>query len=366
MGIYDQRLDNDLTQIRAQAAHMGQLVQAALKDAVRCLFSGNEELANLVILGDQIINRKRWEMCRLCHDCTARNLPSAGHLRFISSALRLAEELERIGDYAVNICRQTLHMIHPPEGGIKRGLEGMTRESRAMLEQALDAFNNRNPELARGTMVMADQVEHSLKNAILDLEERGQEQDASIRDLMNLYAVFYTLERISDRAKNICEETLFVSSGEMKPAKQFDILFIDEDNSCLSPMAEAIARKGFGRSARYQSAGRHPAEKADPDMLGFMARHGFDLSRFSPRGLEDGASVIQSNINSIIVSLQGPVRTYPLAIPFHTVFLQWDVGPVPEEGLEPEEALRRYEEIYREIALQIRRLLELLRGEETI
>ena len=107
-------------------------------------------------------------------------------------------------------------------------------------------------------MGMADQVERTFDTVFADLlAEEGRRR---IKDLFGLLVVFNALERVSDQAKNICEETVFAVTGEGKAAKVYNILFIDEDNSCQSQMAEAMARKSFPHAGRYTSAGRQPAD----------------------------------------------------------------------------------------------------------
>ena len=133
-------------------------------------------------------------------------------------------------------------------------------------------------------------------------------------------------------------------------------IWIDEDNGCLSPMAEAIASNQYPESGRYRSAGRNPAEQLDPTLVGFLNKRGIDLAEKRPAALDLTHRELAEQ--HVIVSLQGPVQSYISPIPFHSTALEWDLGPAPEAGNE-----QRVEELYREIALQIKDLMELLRGE---
>ncbi len=365
MSIYEKRLIEDEARIRTEVINMGRLVAASLRDAIQAMFTGSDKLASHTIISDQLVNRKVRHLNRLCHNFIARHLPSAKHLRFVSSALRLVGELERIGDYVVNISRETLHVTRAPTGLLKREMEMMFNQTHPMLEQALEAFANDNAELARGTMLMADQVQRQLDNAFQDLVKEGDQQLETTRNLLDLYSVFYMLERTSDRAKNICEETLFIVMGETKPEKVFRVLFIDQTNSFHSLMAEAIARKSFPATGSYTSAGLNPAKEANPYMVEQMRRFGMDLSEAKSSSLKDlGGDLSEYDV---IVSLDGGVRDYPIKVPFHSATLNWEIDPIPEGFLDtaPEEKRQvLFEQIYRQIALNVNELMERIRGEE--
>lgn len=362
MAIYEQRLQRDLDRIREEVSHLGESVEEAVRNGLTALFSGNAELANLTVLRDQGINRQCRKVNRLCHNFIARHLPSAGHLRMIASVLRLVNELERVGDYGVTISREFLHLKAAPSDVLRRDLEVMAGHARAMLSQSLTSFNEENAERARGTMAMADQVGRELDMAYADLVEQGSKGAVDIRQMLDLHAIFYTLERISDRSKNICEETLFVVAGETKAEEVFTILFIDQVNSVQSQMAEAIAKKGFPNAGIFRSAGQKPAADLEPAMVEFMRRNGLDLQGMHPQGLD----AFTPNINEVdvVISLEGPVSGYSLELPFHTAFLEWEVGKPPAANADQKAVQSQYEAMYREISLKVGDLMELLRGEE--
>ena len=100
MAIYEQRLQADLKYIHDQIRSMGDLVEASVSNATKAFLTENAALANHTVLSDNVINRKMREIDHDCHTFIARHLPSAGHLRLISSIIRLNINLERIGDYA--------------------------------------------------------------------------------------------------------------------------------------------------------------------------------------------------------------------------------------------------------------------------
>ena len=361
MSHYEQRLENDLNRIRDHVKALAKRAEEATKNAVHALLTGNEKLAYATILADNPINRAMRELDKLCHGFIALHLPSAGHLRFISAVIRTTIELERIGDYAVTICRESVQLSHIPDGMIAREIELLSGESLRMLHQAVVAFDEGNAEAARATMLIADQVERTFDTMFAELLREEGQGHWSMKDLFALLVIFNMLERVSDQAKNICEDTVFAVTGETKAKKVYRVMFLDEDNSCQSQMAEAIARKSFPNSGRYSSAGRQAASLLNQEMLEFLDQRGLNISEAESQALDLSPQEL-SDLH-VIVSLQGAVKNYVPQIPFHTSALEWDVGSIPE-GLEPAERQRRFEEMYRELALQIRDLMETLRGEE--
>jgi phosphate transport system protein len=358
MSHYEQRLENDLTRIRSSVSDMAAKVETAVKNAIHALNTGNDKLAAATILGDHPINRTMRRIDQLCHAFIALHLPSAGHLRLLSSVIRANIELERIGDYAVTIARESLQLSAPPTGPLAAELERVGNETRIMLRQAIESFNELNADKARATMVMEEQMENDLDLVYAELMA-NDERDA-VKSLLTIFAVFTQLKRVADQAKNICEEAVFAATGDMKAPKIYNILFIDEDNSCQSQIAVALARKNFPGSGIYTSGGRKPAASMNPAMTVFMERHGISLEGVAPAPLD--MTPLELTHLHVIVSLQGPVSAYFDKIPFHTTPLEWDISTAPAQS--DSAAFDAWlEEIYRDMAVQIRDLMELLRGE---
>jgi phosphate transport system protein len=167
--VYEERLERDLTRIREKMAGMSFLVGEALENAVTALIKRDHKLAYAIILEDNCINRGFEEINQLCYGFVARHLPSAGHLRMISSILRMNIEMERIGDYAVTICRETVQFSQPYSKKILRNIEQMANECLHILNLALKAFNENNTDLADNTMGLSDRANITFINAYHDL-----------------------------------------------------------------------------------------------------------------------------------------------------------------------------------------------------
>ena len=357
MSHYEERLEQDLDKIREHIATMADKVEEALKNAIRALQIGDRQLASTTILADHAINRSMREIDRLCHAFIAVHLPSAGHLRLLSSAIRANIEIERIGDYAVTIARVSQQLAAPPEGTMARELERIASEAQLMLHQAISSFKELNADVAKATMVMEREMEYDLEGIYAELT--ANEDRERVRELLAVFAVFTHLKRVADQAKNLCEEAVFAATGETKAPKVYNILFVDENNSLFSQMAQAVARKNYPGSGKYSSVGRQPAKELNAAMVEFMEQHGFDLGEARPKPMDlTHKEMVEKHL---IISLQGPVKEYFATLPFHTTGLEWEVGAAAAGGDEAG-TTPQLEAVYGEIAVRVRDLMETLRG----
>jgi phosphate transport system protein len=351
MSHYEERLERDLSQIKQQVALLAGLVEKALDDAVHALLADDDPLAYATILADNRVNAVSNELDRMRMAFIGVHLPSGSHLRLMAAVAYTNVALERIGDYAVTICREAVQ-VPRPQGLLEREIELMASESRQMLKQAVEAFLEGNADQAKATMVIADHVERTLDMAFGDLV--GESDHSNVKDLFAYLTVFNSLERVSDQAKNICEDTVFAVTGQPKGPKFFRILFLDEDNSLLGPIAEAIARKNFPEVGEYHSRGRS-AGALDATSIALLQDLGIDLDSHRPQAIPARHQELAAF--QIIVSLQGPVKSYVEQIPFHTVALEWEVS-------QPGSGQRDLRMLSREIALQVSNLMTVLRGQE--
>ena len=360
MSHYEERLEHDITEIQQKVANQGLKVEKSIKDAVRALLTGNHSLSYETIIEDNVVNRTNDEVNRLCYAFIARHLPSAGHLRRVSSILHVCADLERIGDQAVAISKVAVQLSKSPDETMIRHIKRLSEESAHMLHQAVTAFNDDNLELAKATMVLDSQVDHSFQNAYEDLSDEKNKETWTIKDLLGLLSVFYCLERVSDLAKNICEKTVFSVSGEGKKRKPVSVLFLEESSNYLTVMAEAIGRKSFPHTGIFSSAGKKPLENLDPEFSRFMTEYGFD---FKPKKQTTIEMLPPLDEFTVIVSLQGPIDSYISAIPFNVIILEWEVGP-PISEIPEQEKPGRFKESYLLLSEKIHDLLKTMRGKE--
>lgn len=356
MSIYEERLQKDLEVIRQRFREQADSVAAAVENALQAVLTADDQLAYLTVIGDARINRRMREIDALCHRFIAVHLPTAGHLRRISSGLRINNQLERLGDYAVIVSREAVRLSDVPPASVAHDLETIGDESQRMLRQATTAALDDNAEIARVTIDMHGHMEHTL-DAIYENLLASQ---LPAKELVAMFVIFNMLKRVADQAKNISEEALFAVTGEEKPLKTSRVLFVDSDNTRLSKMAELVARKTSPENAYFASAGRSPGGSFDPHMLEFLQTCGIDVESDEPTSL---ASLRRGlDAFDVIVSVEGPVKEHVAEIPFHTSALEWQLD-TPQMAAGSALAPEDYQEIYRAITHQVRDLMRALRGE---
>lgn len=360
--IYEERLQRDLERIRTSVASVAANVEKALRDALQAFLRLDKALANSTVLGDLPINRKIRQIDRLCHFFVARHLPSAGHLRYISSVMRTTIALERMGDYAATIAREAKTLASPVDESVQRAAHRMAEQALTMLGQAIQAFDEQNADLARGTMGYAYQVDNTFSGIFDKLVQIGEKDGHSIQDLFGTLITLNRIERVSDQAKNICEETIFAVTGETKKPKVYRILFLEKTDDCLGKMAVAIAEKAYPEAGAYSSAGVVPAPQINVACSEFLEEMGLDIDDPRPHLLDQ----FPENLDDfhIIVSLDGSIDQYVTQVPFHTTSLEWSLpsAPTSQQGeLAAREAL---DAVYRTLTAKIGDLMDILHGEE--
>lgn len=359
MSHYEERLERDLAAITAHVFELGERVEEALKDTVDALLANDWDASNAVILGDMATNRSSRALDRACHAFVVRHAPSAGHLRFVSSVLRISVALERLGDYAVTVARENVQMRGPLPESVRRDVELIAHQGWAMLDQALHAFVERDVDLARTTMGQTAQVEMTFQKVYADLLAEGEQGQHSVKDLFALLGVIASIGRVSDHAKNICEETVFTVTGETKEPKVFRILFVDRRNDFASQIAEAFARKAFPNSGRFESAGWDAAETVPAELIEFLAGHGLDLDGLEPTPFE--ASPARLADYHLVVALDAGVRERIAEVPYRTIVLEWDL-PVVDATRQAGDGGNDASETYRQVTERVSSLIETLRG----
>jgi len=354
---YEQRLTRDLSEIQKRVVNVGRRVGRALDEAVKGVVSFNKEQLNQVMLHDHPINRETRAIDQLCHSFVARHLPAARHLRFVSSVLRLTVAIERIGDYAVTLGRVSVRLSQPLHKDTLAHVQAMGDRAIQMLSDALDAFEGGDVSQARTTKKIAKEIDELHDTLFTEVMAAGDER--TLREVVSVVTILSHIERVSDQAKNICEEVLFVETGETKQPKTYRILFVDETNSLISPLACAIAEKAFPESGRYASAGWAPSGEFHPALDRISDSLGLDISDTGPTILQE---MTGPSPYHVIVLLRPDESEVLPEIPFHTIVLRWSLGPSPEGGKESFDT--RLEQMARDLSVRIQELMVTLRGDD--
>jgi len=359
---FEESLQRDSKVIRSKVLEMAALADRALKDSLRALTERNRQLAYSVILRDKNIDELEQEIDRLCLEFLVRQQPVAVHLRFAYAAIKINLELERIGDYAESIARQVLKISSLEPQPSYEKFVAIATLSIPMLQQAVQAFVDQNPALARSTMVIEEEVD-ALRNGInAALVKQYTDGKIPLETFTSLLTIARRFERVSDQAKNICEEVLYLCTGEYmkhKGTAALRVLFVDIRNACRSQMAEAIANSLGRANFVFSSAGMDP-HPIDPVTIKFLAEKGLDISNHKSKGV---SQIPNLDHYQVIVALDKDAKKIFPPPPTKTVALDWNVkDPSFVEG-SPEEIRAAYEGTFQYINTHVRDLVEAILGE---
>ncbi|MEZ4425580.1 MAG: PhoU domain-containing protein [Gemmatimonadota bacterium] len=356
MSHYEQRLEQDAQALRSGVAKVGKWVSENVADAVRALTTNDKVLANRTILRDRAVNRQIDDLDHLCHVFVIRHLPSAGHLRLVSSVLRVNVALERIGDYAVTACRELLQLSAPLPEGVAADIAILGDQAGAALRNAVEAFVTGDLSKAAQAEGMAKQVDPTFLKTYRDLTQAGDRDERQTRDLFSTLLAARVIKRVADQAENLCEQTQFQVTGESKGHKTYRILFFDERGALLSRMAQSFAEEAYPDTGRFRSAGYAPADHFDPGLLAFLQQRGVHVEG-APVALAKALDVPKHY--HVIVGIGAKASNHIKDIPFRTVTLTWDLGTALQEAERVPET-ERYSALYRAVADHVTALMETL------
>lgn len=352
MSFYEQRISVDLEAIRNDVLKLGRVVESAVNNAVHAALSRDQKLAYQTIVGDAPINRESERITTECHTFIARHLPSAGHLRFVSSAIRLVVLFERVGDYAATICRESVQLSKPLSGDFREKMKEMAADSAKMMGQALQSFDEQNQSLAESTIAFARQIDREFVSAYSALATA--DDDLGNEELLRRLVIIRQLERVSDQAKNLCEEIVFFLTGETKKRRPVRILFVADTDDTFTQIAVAIGRKLFSDRAEFDSIGKKPVSEISSEVLSFLSEHGFETDDLAPLA-EDNIDQVLPKYDVAIV-LDEAVDALISKVPYGKVALDWWIPASSSDA-------NRTADGYRYLRGEIESLVVTLRGE---
>jgi phosphate transport system protein len=206
-------LSEDLQAVRSRLLDLCALTEDLVRMAVEALEERDLEKARRVIVADQEVDALELELDEMCINLLALHQPVARDLRFIAMAMRISNDIERIGDHAVNLAEAVVHLDGQPHLGRLRQLDDMARIARQMLANALDAFTRGDAQLARDVCRRDDQVDALLDAIFRVLLTHMMEEPRRIGAGMSLILASRNLERIADLATNIAEDVVYMVEG---------------------------------------------------------------------------------------------------------------------------------------------------------
>ncbi len=361
---YEKNLQHDIDRIRRKVTDMSARVERALRNSLQALKERNRQLAYSVILRDQQVDELEKEIDRLCLEFLLRQQPVAGTLRFVYAALRINLELERVGDYAESVSRHVLTVCATPGEIPDDRFTEMGALAVPMLHDAVKAFVNQNVELARKTAEVEDRVDALRYDISHELVKRQQEGRLPLESLLALLTIVNRFERAADQAKSICQEVLYMCTGEYsrhQGTEVYRVLFIDDHNACLSQMAEAIGNSLGQAKFIFSSAGLEP-KPVDPRTTLFLDGKGISTARSTSRSV---AQVPHLEAYQIVVALVDDARKVFPPPPTKVVCFDWSQVVDPSKVTGSDEQIRAaYEAAYGLLRAQIQDLAKAILGDD--
>lgn len=202
--------EDEFEDLRRDLLFMASLAEKAVELSVTALQTRDEKLADQVITDDARINLLEVKIDNACVELLAKHQPMASDLRFIASAMKINNDLERIADHAVNIAESTHNLLVEPELKPLIDIPRMAKLAQGMVREALDAFIHRDVARAVEVCKRDDEVDALNDQLLRELVTYMLTDSKNISRALSLILISKNLERIADLATNIAEEVVFM------------------------------------------------------------------------------------------------------------------------------------------------------------
>ena len=208
-------LQRDLDYLKKELLGIASMVEQAANKALRAVMDRRTDLAEVVVKDDENIDKREVHIEEYCLKVLALHQPVAADLRFIITVLKVNNDLERMGDLAVNIAERALYLSAHPQLEVSLDFTQMAEDVRTMVRSSLDALTNQNTKLARDVLAMDDKIDAANRKMFALMEEQMRADPENISRAGCLLSVSRHLERIADLATNIAEDVVYMVEGEM-------------------------------------------------------------------------------------------------------------------------------------------------------
>ncbi|MBV8865161.1 MAG: phosphate signaling complex protein PhoU [Acidobacteriaceae bacterium] len=205
--------EQELEKLKGQLLEMSALVESAIYRSVQGVVEKNEELAQQVLKNEGRINQLEIEIDDMAISLLALQAPLAADLRLVTAAIKINNDLERMGDLSVSIAQSALALIREPLIRPLIDIPHIAGLAQGMVRKALDAFVNRDAEMARSVLASDDAVDNMRTASYHELMSFMEKNPQQIPQALYLLSVVRNLERIADHATNIAEDVLFLVKG---------------------------------------------------------------------------------------------------------------------------------------------------------
>jgi len=207
--------DRELEKLKKKILSLGAMVEERVYLAIKAIESRDPDLAERIIRSDHEIDEIEVEVEEECLKILALYQPVAVDLRFIVTVIKINNDLERIGDEAVNIAERIQSIAKRSTYSFHFDYAEMAEIAAAMLKQSLDALVNLDIDTAFRVLTLDDEVDDIQSKAYSQIKKAMGEHPEEMTYLINLYLISRHLERIADHATNIAEEVIYLIEGEI-------------------------------------------------------------------------------------------------------------------------------------------------------
>lgn len=208
--VLHRHFEEELQQLKEKLLRMSSLVEDSISLSIKSLVERDSLLANKVLDQDDLIDQIEIEIDNLCLKLLALQQPQARDLRFIASSMKIVNDLERMGDLAVNIAHRSLDLLKAPLLKPLIDIPRMAKCAQAMLKDSLNAFVNDDVQLARDVLKRDDEVDDLNVQIFRELLTYMPQEPSSIQRAVDLILVAKNLERIADHSTNIAEDVIYI------------------------------------------------------------------------------------------------------------------------------------------------------------
>jgi phosphate transport system protein len=211
----ERHFERDLEELNKQLLLMGGRAETIVLKSVEALRRLDRDLANEVFADDKAIDRMELDIDERCLKLLALQQPMARDLRLITAALKICNDLERVGDHGVNIAGSVMRLADKPLLKPLIDIPRMAELASDMLHESLDAFVRRDAEKARRICIRDDAVDRLNDQIFRELLSYMVEDPKTITRAMELILVARNLERVADLATNVAEEVVFIAEARV-------------------------------------------------------------------------------------------------------------------------------------------------------
>lgn len=208
-------LQKEIEKLKKQILSLSAMVEENVYKAVRALEERNRDLADEVMRSDHHVDEMEVDVEEECLKVLALHQPVAVDLRYIIAMLKINNDLERVGDLAVNIAERARFLATREKPDIPFDFHRMMEGTQGMLRKALDSLVRRDVALAREVLAYDDEIDALNREMYVKVQEGISRKPEQLEGLIHLLSCSRHLERIADLATNIAEEVIYMCEGEI-------------------------------------------------------------------------------------------------------------------------------------------------------